>query len=160
MTNRIHIDAPTGVIEVEGEKDFVEAQLDKLLPLIQSCGFGTRPAVEQKNNGESLPSLTTNEEQANEEGIESAANGAPKRSRRGKSRAPKGQSCADRILTLKSDGYFKKQRSPSDIVEALGEKGWTHKSNQVSAALVNMFERNDIQRTKSGRGFLYFWDRD
>lgn len=84
----------------------------------------------------------------------------PKKSRRGKVRAPKGQGCADRILTLRKDGFFSEQRSVSDIVAGLAEKGWTFKNNQVSAAAGQMFGRNDIQRTSSGKGFAYFWDRD
>lgn len=158
MTNRIHIDAPTGVIEVEGEKDFVEAQLDKLLPLIQSCGFGTRPALETRT-----PTETSVQDDTKPEADSSDANGnrktVNKKSRRGKARAPRGQSCADRILTLREEAYFKKQRSTADIVGELGKKGWVHNTSQVAAAAGQMFERGDLQRTKVGRGFEYFWHR-
>mgnify|MGYP001105887769 CR=1 FL=1 len=34
MTNRIHIDAPAGIVDLEGEKEFVEGMLSKLFPLI------------------------------------------------------------------------------------------------------------------------------
>lgn len=64
------------------------------------------------------------------------------------------------MLTLKKDGFFREQRTPAQIVEALGKKGWTHNSNQVSAAGGQMFKRSDIQRTKMGKGFAYFWDRE
>ncbi|WP_149587440.1 hypothetical protein [Tabrizicola flagellatus] len=43
LTNRVHIDAPAGVIEIEGEKDFVEGLLGRLFPLIEEAGFGSRP---------------------------------------------------------------------------------------------------------------------
>lgn len=40
-------------------------------------------------------------------------------------------------------------------------KGWTHKSNQVGAALTALFERGQIQRTKEGNGaWKYYWDRN
>jgi len=159
MTNRIHIDAPTGVIEVEGEKDFVEAQLDKLLPLIESCGFGTIPSVSQapaddaNASGDAAPQVV-------EDTNGPAGDDKPKKSRRGKVRAPKGQGCADRIKVLRDDGFFKEHKTVSEIVTGLAEKGWTHKSNQVSAAAGKMFDRNVLQRTKAGKGFAYYWDRD
>ncbi|MCV3736372.1 hypothetical protein OCK02_09160 [Rhizobium sp. TRM96647] len=48
MTNRVHIDAPAGVIEIEGEKDFVEGLLAKLFPLIEEVGFGSRPVQNEE----------------------------------------------------------------------------------------------------------------
>lgn len=159
MTNRIHIDAPTGGIEVEGEKDFVEAQLDKLLPLIESCGFGTIPSVSQAPVDDANASGDA-VSQAVEDMNEPVGDEKQKKSRRGKVRAPKGQSCADRIKVLKDDGFFKEQRTTSDIVAGLASKGWTHNTSQVSAAAGPMFDRGEIQRTKAGQGFAYFWDRD
>ena len=90
MTSRIHINAPTGVIEVEGAEEFVEAQLDKLLPLIEACGFGTRPIpaapAPAGTNGtadEELPSDPA------EDDAQTKNQAAAKKSRRGKVRAPK-----------------------------------------------------------------------
>ena len=73
---------------------------------------------------------------------------------------PPGASCRDRIKTLKADGFFKDTRTPGDIVTGLGKKGWTHNSPQVGAALTIMFNKGEIQRTKDGGAFKYFWDRD
>lgn len=160
MTNRIHIDAPTGVIEVEGEKEFVEAQLDKLMPLIQACGFGTRPSIgtrETEPVSGIAPPVTGSDDEAS--GSDAPASSRKKLKRGGKA-TPKGHSCADRMLVLKGEGYFKTQRTPAEIVEALGKKGWTHNTSQVSAAGGNMFTRGDILRTKVGKGFAYYWDRD
>lgn len=64
------------------------------------------------------------------------------------------------MMTLRGDGFFKEQKTPAQIVEELGAKGWTHASNQVSAAGGQMFKRGDIQRTKVGNGFAYYWDRE
>lgn len=153
-TNRIMIDAPTGLIEVEGEKDFVEAQLDKLLPLIEGCGFGQYVEPSEDDTSKASPNS-----KADEPPVASDASGG-KKTKRAINRPPKGHSCADRILELRKDGFFKDQRTPAQIVEGLSKKGWTHNANQVSAAGGQMFKRGDIQRTSVGNGFAYFWDRD
>jgi hypothetical protein len=155
VTNRVHIDAPAGVVEIEGEKDFVEGLLAKLFPLLEEAGFGSRPPncnTEQSGN----PDATDSDAEATEPG-DSAK---PKIKRRRGSAPPKGQSCADRILTLKDAGFFKEHRSVADIVGGLKVKGWSHNGNQVGAALTAMFKRGDIQRTKEGdSAWMYYWDR-
>jgi hypothetical protein len=154
MTNRVHIDAPAGVIDLEGEKEFVEGMLGRLFPLIEAAGFGSRPREEEARatgiDGIDLPSKSSVEE----EGERKKA-----RPRRQIKRAPSGHTCADRIRTLKSDGFFKEKRSATDIVNQLKENGFTHTTNQVSAALSQIFKKNQIQRTNSASGWLYFWDR-
>lgn len=153
MTNRVHIDAPAGVVEIEGEKDFVEGLLAKLFPLLEEAGFGSRPP-----NG---ASVHTAEEAVEPEDVAPEQTGKPKGKKRTANKPPKGHSCADRILTLKSDGFFKDHRTTGEIVEGLKNKGWTHAANQVAAALTTMFGRQEIQRTKEGNGsWKYFWDRD
>ena len=152
MTNRVHIDAPAGVVEIEGEKDFVEGLLAKLVPLLEEAGFGSRPPNGVFAQADSAPveSDDGSPEQASK----------PKAKRRKVSAPPKGQSCAARILTLREEGFFKDHRSGTEIVEGLKSKGWTHAPNQVGAALTQMFARGDIQRTKEGTGaWKYFWDR-
>lgn len=153
MTNRVHIDAPAGIVEIEGEKDFVEGLLAKLFPLLEEAGFGSRPP------SGAIPQV--NEEPTEQEEPAVEQTGKTKAKRRKVSAPPKGQSCAARISTLRSEGFFKDHRSATDIVEGLKGKGWTHAPNQVGAALSKMFERGDIQRTKEGNGsWKYFWDRD
>jgi hypothetical protein len=154
-TNKVRIDTLSGIVEVEGEKEFVDEQMQKIIPLIQASGFGAAAA---RNNG-AAPSGKEDEGEHDdgESGQEDAAQGA--RKRRKVSMPPKGQSCRDRIKTLKDDGFFKQHRTPSDIVGGLAKKGWTHKVNQVGAALTTMFEKGEVQRTSDGSGFKYFWDR-
>lgn len=154
MTNRVFIDAPTGVIELEGEKEFVEAQIEKFLPLIQSFGFGIRGKTRTQQDG------TVD---ADDSAITAKPAAPPKdrkQSRRVVNRPPKGHSCADRIMELRKDGFFKERRTTTQIADGLGDKGWTHTSSQVAAAAGPMFNRGDIQRAKEGRGFVYFWDRE
>lgn len=155
MTNRVHIDAPSGIIDIEGEKDFVEGLLAKLFPLIEEAGFGSRP--QGQSNGQDVeddpPSV--NEAGSAEDAVKVKAK------RRKVSAPPKGQSCGDRIMTLKADGFFKEHRSGVDIVDGLKAKGWTHKTNQVAASTGVLFNRGMLQRTKEGNGpFKYYWDRD
>lgn len=155
MTNRVHIDAPAGVIDIEGEKDFVEGLLAKLFPLIEEAGFGSQPQAQ--SNGQNAE----DESSAAAETVPAEDPGKLKVKRRRGSSPPKGQSCGDRILTLKADGFFKEHRVGIDIVTGLKAKGWTHNSNQVAASAGSLFERGQLQRTKEGNGaFKYFWDRD
>jgi len=155
MTNRVHIDAPAGIIDIEGDKDFVEGLLAKLFPLIEEVGFGGHP--QSRSNGRDAED---DPQAAPETGAAEDAGKAKTKRRRG-STPPKGQSCADRILTLKADGFFKEHRVGTDIVTGLKSKGWTHNSSQVAAAAGNLFDRSQLQRTKEGNGaFKYFWDRD
>lgn len=149
--NRVKIDAASGIFELEGEADFVQTQLDKLLPLVTAGGFVKKAVQAEIMNGSITPPPQ-----------EDTSNGANtvRRAKRRSSTPPKGHSCADRMLALRQDGFFKEQKTPSQIVEGLGAKGWTHTSNQVSAAGGQMFKRGDIQRTKAGNGFAYYWDRE
>jgi hypothetical protein len=156
MTNRVHIDAPAGVVEIEGEKDFVEGLLGKLFPLIEAVGFGSRP----KNTVSIDPIVDPSSDVANEAPTD-ATEGSKKRVRRPFKQPPSGQSCPARIQVLKEEGFFKEHRSPADIVAALKTKGWTHNLNQVGAATSQMFGKGAIQRTKIGKGpWQYFWDRE
>jgi hypothetical protein len=155
MTNRVHIDAPAGVVEIEGEKDFVEGLLAKLFPLLEEAGFGSRsprvaddPADQPEVDG-----------RLEEEIVEEDTGGKP-RSKRKRTVAPKGHSCADRILAMKGEGFFKDKRGTGEIVTGLAANGFTHKANQVAAAGESLFKRNLLQRTKDGNGpFQYYWDR-
>lgn len=153
MTNRIHIDAPAGVIDLEGEKEFVEGLLAKLFPLIEEAGFGSRPRV----NGATAAA----EPEPDSDETLSAEKGTVKGKKRRVGPTPKGQSCAARILALRQEGFFKQHRSTPDIVEGLKSKGWTHAGNQVAAALSQMFKTGQIQRTKEGKGaWKHYWDRE
>ena len=154
MTNRIFLDAPTGVVELEGEQEFVKEQFERLLPLIEACGFGAGADVADQNDDTGTVAESPPEEQKD------TVKATGKRSRRGGARPPRGQSCPDRIMTLRTDGFFKGKRTISQIVDGLSEKGWTHTTNQVAAAGTTMFNRGDLQRTKTGKTFEYFWDRD
>ncbi|MCR9088049.1 MAG: hypothetical protein NXH97_15045 [Rhodobacteraceae bacterium] len=153
--NRIMIDAAAGVFELEGEAEFVSAQLDKLLPIVKTGGFPKPDNTKEEEETFEAPQQTPQDVQS-----QAKTNGTKKSKRGTGTRPPKGHSCADRMMTLITDGFFKEQKTPAQIVEGLGAKGWTHTSNQVSAAGGQMFNRGAIQRTKAGNGFAYYWDRE
>lgn len=156
MTNRIHIDAPAGVIEIEGERDFVEGLLSKLFPLIEEVGFGSRSKADKGPEHAAEDDVN-----ASSEASPAEENGKAKPKRRRAGNPPRGQSCADRIIALKADGFLKDPKGAADIVAGLGAKGWKHKTNQVAAAGESLFKRGLIQRTKEGNGpWKYYWDRD
>ena len=156
MTNRVHIDAPSGIIDIEGERDFVEGLLAKLLPILEKTRFGSRPT-----NNEPAKFKHSEDEPGNEDEVEDETSNERPKIKRKRSVAPKGHSCADRMLALKGEGFFKEKKGVSDIVAGLAGKGFTHKTNQVSAAGESLFKRGLLQRTKDGNGpFQYFWDRD
>lgn len=157
MTNRVHIDAPAGVVEIEGEKDFVEGLLAKLFPLLEEAGFGSKPP-----RGKAPPEQDGEVEYNADDDTDDVGTGAGKtKLKRKRSVTPKGHSCADRMIAMKDEGFFKTMRSSSDIVGGLAANGFTHKSNQVAAAGESLFKRGLLQRTKDGNGpFKYFWDRN
>jgi hypothetical protein len=155
VTNRVHIDAPAGVIDIEGEKDFVEGMLAKLFPLVEEAGFGSRPSQGRDDQ------VADADGEVEDGAPEDAAKTEKLKVKRKRTVAPKGHSCADRMTALRDEGFFKAQRGTGEIVTGLAAKGYTHKSNQVSAASEALFKRGALQRTKDGSGpFKYFWDRD
>ena len=150
MTNRIFVDAPSGVIELEGDKEFVEAQFQKVIPFIEASGFGNGPNVVDQAAAASGTRDTT---------IETPAGNPPnirRRAKRAVSRPAPGHSCADRIKILMEDGFLKEPRTTSEIAMELGRKGWIHTSSHVSASCGDMFKRGEIRRSKEGRALSIF----
>ena len=106
------------------------------------------------------PGAPTDEGATGEEVVGGIATTDQKPKRKKRPAPPPGASCRDRINKLKADGFFKGAKATGDIVEGLGKKGWTHNAPQVGAALTIMFNKDEIQRTKDGGSFKYYWDRD
>jgi hypothetical protein len=153
MSCKVRIDAPHGIVEIEGDAEFVASFYEKLAPLVDRAHFGTAVRIEDLT-------LPQNENGISEEEAETGSQAKGKKKRKTSQRPPSGSSCRDRILQLKSSGFFKSKQSASAIVTGLATNGFTHTLPQVGAALTPMFEKGEIQRTKDGGGsWKYFWDR-
>ena len=152
MSCKVRIDAPHGIVEIEGDAEFVTSFYEKLAPLVDKAHFGIAVPIETQALSET--------DGDREEGAEENSAVKPQKKKRKRANPPPGASCRDRILTLKGEGFFKTKKSPNEIVAGLENKGWTHNGNQVGAALTPMFNKSEIQRTKDGANWVYFWDRD
>jgi hypothetical protein len=149
---KVRIDAPHGIVEIEGDAEFVASFYEKLAPLVDRAHFGTAVRAEEAPTGGEPDPM-------GDDG-ESTEVGKPKRKKRTAQRPPSGQGCRDRILKLKEAKFFAEKKSASDIVVGLGKNGFTHNVSQVGAALTAMFNKGEIQRTKDGGGnWQFFWDR-
>jgi hypothetical protein len=128
MTAKLHINVQQGIIEVEGEPEFVEqiykdykAELQKLLVAASrdTAGEEEKPPAPRRTKSPKSPS-----------------------------RAKKGTGCAERILALKGEHYFKTLRNSTEVREKLGEKGTTYAPNLVSASLNILIKRGELRRVK------------
>jgi hypothetical protein len=150
---KVRIDAPHGIVEIEGDAEFVASFYEKLAPLVDRAHFGTAVRVDV--------SLSPSGENGHlEDEVETGSPAKVKKKRRVAQRPPTGSSCRDRILRLKADGFFKEKRGGTDIVAGLEKKGFSHTVSQVGASLTVMFKKGEIQRTKDGANWVYYWDRD
>lgn len=171
-------------LRLKGEKNLKTALVSKALQDNQQKKLGNPSLCLSRNIGqgycektpsgfyitpEGLDSLgAANQASAQSEEPDDTENGSaedsaetkPKKKKRTFRQPPPGTSCRDRIKVLKRSGFFKDPKTPGEIVVGLGKKGWTHNSSQVGAALTIMFNKHEIQRTKDGGIFKYYWDRD
>ncbi|MBA7683017.1 hypothetical protein ES703_91373 [subsurface metagenome] len=126
------INIKEGVIELEGPQEFVE----KYLELYRPDASKWQTALLQKGE------VKTKEE-------------APKRVRTAKPK--RGVTCAEKVLELRSEGYFKEPRARAEVQQYLKEKkGLIYKSNEVAANLKNLFSRGELQRLTEGKTFKYY----
>ena len=131
-TVKATINVKEGIVELEGPLEFVE----KYLNLYRPDASKWQSALSSKSG------LKTKEE-------------APKRVRKAKPKG--GVTCVEKILELRSEGYFKEPRARIEVQQYLKEKkGLIFKSNEVAANLKNLFSRGDLQRITEGKTFKYY----
>jgi len=150
MPTKLHINLRQGVIEVDGEPDFVEK-------------------VYKDFKGEVLKRLASHEPDGGDDGDEIEADksagakikkGTSEKKAAGKratgKRAKGAQSCGVRILELKKKKAFAKDGLFADAVRAkLKEDGHTYGSNLVGATLTALYKRGELRRTDKDGKWLY-----
>jgi hypothetical protein len=62
-----------------------------------------------------------------------------------------------RILTLRSEGLFKAQRSLSEVREALGSRGWHYPLTTLSGAMQALVRQRQLRRERVGVGNRQVW---
>lgn len=130
MAAKLHINAQLGIIEVEGEQQFVEQVYE-----------------DYKKN--LLQKLIDAPAHQNDEKKDNASKS------KGVIKRKSGPSCADRILTVQAEGFFKTLRTAGQIKEKLAEKGTHYESKHVAAALSHLTKRGTIRRLKKDGGWQY-----
>jgi len=64
---------------------------------------------------------------------------------------------AGRILAIGSEGFFKEQRTLSEIREALGSRGWHYPLTTLSGAVQGLVQRRQLRREGVGVGNKSCW---
>jgi hypothetical protein len=144
MTVRAKIDIASGIFELEGDKEFVAEHLEKLLPIISKF---QPPAARQRNDDDADPG---EQPKSDDEGE------AERKKRRTAKRSPGAPTCRSKILELRSKGFFKTNRTPTEIKAGVKADGWTFEINQITAALSSMLKKGEIRRTSDGGTFKYY----
>ncbi len=66
-------------------------------------------------------------------------------------------SLAGRVLAIKSDNYFKEQRTLAEIREALGTRGWHYPLTTLSGTMQGLIRRGGLRRERVASGGKKVW---
>jgi hypothetical protein len=130
-------DLQRGLIEIEGEEQFVEKVYNDL-----------RATLSHKvaNYSALLPDPETAI-------AEPSTSDEPKKTRkRSKSSGP---SCASRIDALKSDKFFDQLRTAKEVTDKLRQKGTAYEGKRVAAALLNLTSSGKLRRIEEDSVWKY-----
>ena len=146
MPAKLHINLRLGIIEAEGEPNFVETVYndfkDEALKRLASATLN--PPEDEEVEDDEKPAATNGKNGAKQ-----------KTSLRGKIKSS-GPSCAARILELKTKKAFAKDGLTADAVRAkLKAEGHTYNSSHVGAALNSLHRRSELRRTDKDGKWLY-----
>jgi len=138
-TVKVVISIGESSIQLEGPQEFVEKYLEKYDSIIES--WNVSPVSIRPVEKESVADKEQKE--------------AQKKKRIRKTSA--GPVCSDKIRELLNEGFFKELKGTAEVTKALQEiKGLRYESNLVSATLISMFDRNELQRTFKGKRPYYY----
>ena len=62
-----------------------------------------------------------------------------------------------RILVIKSEGFFKEQRTLGEVREALGTRGWHYPVTTLSGTMQSLVRRRELRRERTGAGGKQAW---
>ena len=127
------INIKDGLIQLEGPQEFVEKYLDQYKQLIAT-----------------LPTAPKTSKTA--DAAEKGKGETPKR----KLRTKTGPTCTQKVQELLTEGYFKQPKTREDVQKELLNRGLRFSSSEVSAILINSFNRNKLKRTSTGRNAQYY----
>lgn len=144
MNTRLTVNLATGVVEAEGDLQFVQGIYNDLRETILK-----RSATLPNADSVVPPAVSGGEEEGTE------GNGfKPRNPPRRRSKAS-GPSCASRIQTLKDEGYFSELRSAGDVGAKLREKGTAYEGKHVAASLIDLVKRGALRRVSESGVWSY-----
>ena len=81
---------------------------------------------------------------------------------RASAKAPTGnkgqpRTLTERILALRSEGFFKLQQSLSDVRAALGSKGWHYPATTLSGVMQTLVRQRELRRERVTSGNKRVW---
>ena len=79
----------------------------------------------------------------------------PSKARSGMKQHPR--TLTERILAIRSEGFFKTQRSLSDVREALGSRGWHYPLTTLSGVMQALVRRRELRRERVSAGNKQVW---
>lgn len=143
MNTRLTINLATGIIEAEGDAEFVRGIYSDLRDtILKRASVAPMRSVDPPVDRSDKP---------DDEG-ESAGSAGRKARRRGKASGP---SCASRIVGLKDEGYFSELRSAGDVGAKLREKGTAYEGKHVAASLIDLVKRGALRRVSQAGSWSY-----
>ena len=143
MNTRLIVNLASGVIEAEGDSEFVKSIYADLRETIIARSANL-PA------GSASPNFTPPDEA--DEAADTDGQKGKKGRRRGKASGP---CCAALISGLKDEGYFSELRSAGDVGAKLREKGTAYEGKHVAASLIDLVRRGALRRVSEGGSWSY-----
>jgi hypothetical protein len=130
-------DLQRGLVEVEGEEQFVEKVYADL-----------RATLSQK-----VASYSAAAPDAASDAAEQNSSDEPKKTRKRTKSA--GPSCASRIEALKADKFFDQLRTSKEVTDKLRQKGTAYEGKRVAAALHAMTSSGKLRRIEENGVWKY-----
>lgn len=147
MSAKLHINLRQGVIEADGEPDFVEKVYKDFKAEVLK-----RLAALETDGEEGEPEIVNRDAQGN--GARRLKRAA-KRAGDGKKGGKRRPSCATRILDLKEKKVFAKGLFARDVKAKLLDSGHAYAANLVGASLAQLHSQGKLRRMRKDGKWLY-----